>query len=768
MKSPSAALLLTGLLTLLVVAAPLFFDKSDFALDTSTRTLLAGDERADASYRRMQEMLDGLSLVCVLIEDEHLLSNEGVARIKALGDGLRSLPGVEDVKSLTHSWRPARNTEFTLDPSQFIQLKPMVPLEPTGEAEWERVERFVLDYPLARDLFISRDGQWALVLVTVERDLTTPGAVSVLETEVRVLLKPLQEDVGETHVLGFPFLEEEVRRSVREDARSAVSLAALLAALILIFTFRSAAILGAVMLFLAAGLAAIPMMLRWTGLSLNVYTVMLLPLTAGVQLTVLVHFFTAFQDHLRKGGGTGSAVRSALSLVFRPSCLALVTTSIGLLSLRVSDVGLMREFGLLGASVLILMSVITFVPLALLVWFSRREDDQAQVQVPETILRSTEMTVAESLLRWTGRHRRGIVVGALALVVACVPGVLALRTETRATEFLSPESPGREGLLRLDEHLGGVNVFHLEVDCELPGGAAAPESLEFLEDLRLYAESLPGVTNVYSYAMLLGLVNQLWTGDESGELHLPASPMLSQIFTSGLRALDWALLESFLDEEGRRTSVLVRTREMPGEDYLATLQSLMDFAERECPDGISLNAQRGIHDLVEMNQRIVKSQILSLGVCAVAIALAVALLWRSWRSAVLILLVNVPALGILGGLMGFAQVPLNSVTVMIAAVVLGIAVDDSIHWLAIHRRESRRTENADEVVRRTLVQKLKPMACTTGILVSGLLVLSLSRFPPLANFGLMSSVALLVSWISTALLLPSLVRRNSPPEADGG
>jgi hypothetical protein len=725
--------------------------------------LLAGDERADASYQRMQEMLDGLSLVCVLIQDEQLLSNKGIARINALGDGLRLLPGVEDVKSLTHSWRPARNPAFSLDPSQFIQLKPMVPLEPTGEEGWEQVRRFVLAYPLARDLFISRDGQWALILVTVERDLSTSEAVEMLEADVHTLLEPLQAEVGETHVLGFPFIEEEVRRSVREDARNSVLLAALLAVVILMLTFRSLAIVGTVMLFLAAGLASIPMMLRLTGLSLNVYTVMLVPLVAGVQLTVLVHFFTAFQEHLRGVGSTSAAVRSALASVFPPSCLALVTTAIGLLSLRVSDVGLMREFGSLGAGVLILMSVITFAPLALLMWFGRRAAGPIQPRTPERASPAPVTVVAEGLVRWTSRHRRGIVVGSLALVLSCVPGLFSLRTDARATEFLSPESPGREGLVRLDEHLGGVNVFHLELECALPGGAAAPESLEFLEDLRLYAESLPGVTNVYSYALLLGLVNQLWTGDESGDFNPPASPMLSQLFTSGLRALDWSLLESFLDEQGGRTSVLVRTHDMPGEDYLATLQSLMDFAERECPDGVSLNAQRGIHDLVEMNQRIVDSQISSLGVCALAIFLAVALLWWSWRAALLVLLVNVPALAILGGFMGFAEVSLNSVTVMIAAVVLGVAVDDSIHWLAVHRRESKRTDNPEEAIRRTLTYKLKPMACTTGILVSGLSVLSLSRFPPVADFGLLSSVALLVSWASTVLLLPSLVRRSSRP-----
>lgn len=769
MRTPNATLMITAALTLVAVLAPLAVDHGAPALDTSTKVLLSGDERAGASYERMRDMLEGQSLVCVLIRDEHLLSNEGIARIKTLGDGLQALPGIGDVKSLTHSWRPVRKTGFTLDPREFIGLKPMVPLGAIPEQGWVQVRRFVESYPLARDLFISRDGSWALLMVTVERDLSESAAVAALDADVRGLLAPVDEAVDEVHVLAFPFLEAEVRSSVREDVQRFAGLAGVAAAAILLLTFRSPSILAAVMLFLAAGLASIPTMLRITGVSLNIYSAMLVPLVAGLQLTFLTHFVSAFQERAREGAAAGPAARSALRLVARPSWIAVVTSIIGLLSLRACDVGLVKEFGTLGAGAVVVVSVITFGPLMLLA--SRGRGDAGTASPPDGSGDAEPTGVALTLATWTGRHRRGLLLGAGALVLACVPGALDLRTDVRATEFLAPDSPGRLGLARLDEHLGGVNVFQLELECALPGGAAAPETLQFLEDFRRHAEALPGVTNVYSYALLLGLVNQLWTGDEDGEPTPPSSPMLAQLFTSGLRMLDWALLESFLDEQGEKTSVLVRTRDMPGTEYLALLNELTDFAERMCPEGITLEVPRGVHDLIEADRRIVDSQLSSLGICAVSILLAVALLWWSWRAALLTLLVNVPALAVVGGLMGWAQMPLNSITVMVSAVVLGIAVDDSIHWLGFHRQERARGADPEEAVRRTLAHKLKPMACTTGILVAGLSILSLSRFPPVADFGLLSSAALLVSLASTMLLLPVLVRRVSGrggSEASGG
>ncbi len=789
-KRAQRALLITGLLTLVAVAAPLglrgLFSwtpsgeagqgaMNPLELDTSTEVLLSGDERAGAAYERVQAMLGGQTMVCVLLRDEALLSNEGIARIRGLGERLSTLPGVTDIKSLTHSWRPVRKQGFSLDPRELIGLKPMVPLEPIPEAGWAEVRRFVTAYPLARDLFISRDGSWALVMLTLERELAQPAQVAALKSDVQAVIDEslLAEAVQEVHVLGFPFIEAEVRETVREDVRAFAGSAAAGAAVILLLSFRSLALLGAVLAFMAAGLAALPLVLRLTGASLNVYTAMLIPLIAGLQLSILTHFVSAFQralresamaaaqepDHaVRPGAGRGAgnarqAAARALQLVSRPSGIALATSAIGLLSLLVCDVDIVREFGGLGAWAVVAVSLVTFLPLWLLARSADRGADRTLSPAPPCDA-SAAMT---NFVRWAGRQRLWLSAASLSLVVICLPGVLNLRTDVRATEFLNPDSPGRQGLARLDEHLGGVHVFHLELACGTAGGAAAPETLQFLEDLRHFAEEQPGVTNVYSYALIMGLVNQVWTGDESAELKLPATPLLSQLFTGGLRSLKWSLLDNFLDADGKRTAVVIRTHDMPGPEYLALLETFMAFAEEECPEGVSLDVQRGIHDILEADRRLVESQLQSLGLCVLAIFLAVALLWWSWRAAVLSVLVNVPALAVVGGLMSWADLPLNSITVMVSAVVLGIAVDDSIHWLGTYRRESRSTLGMKGAVARTMGHKLKPMICTTGMLVAGLSILTFSRFPPVADFGLLASAALLVSLASSLILLPALV-----------
>ena len=102
----------------------------------------------------------------------------------------------------------------------------------------------------------------------------------------------------------------------------------------------------------------------------------------------------------------------------------------------------------------------------------------------------------EGFVHAVSRSRRLYVLGSVVFVLACLPGVLVLRSDVRATEFLSEESPSRQGLAAQDEHLGGVNVFRIEVECAQDGGAWAPETLEF--------DTFNGLTNPYTYSDMTG------------------------------------------------------------------------------------------------------------------------------------------------------------------------------------------------------------------------------------------------------------------------
>jgi len=215
--------------------------------------------------------------------------------------------------------------------------------------------------------------------------------------------------------------------------------------------------------------------------------------------------------------------------------------------------------------------------------------------------------------------------------------------------------------------------------------------------------------------------------------------------------------ESIHDGESRRTTLFIRTRDMPAREYLAILERIVDFAEAERPDYVTIQGKSGLHSVLESDQRIVGSQVRSLLLCVGAVFTTLCLLWRSLRLALVAILVNVPALAAVLALHGYAGIPLNSVTVMVGAVVLGIAVDNGIHVLSFWQKERERFDDPGAGVHWVLAHKLGPMACTTALLVSGLSLFLLSSFPPLADFGKLSILALGVALASVVLVLPPLL-----------
>ena len=449
----------------------------------------------------------------------------------------------------------------------------------------------------------------------------------------------------------------------------------------------------------------------------------------------------------------------ALRHVLRPSAIAALTTAIGLLSLMTCDVGLVRDFGWLGAQSVLVCFGVTFLPAGLLSRFLQRGrgglPEQASLHASDRTERwMSRLTPLTSAL---ARHRKLVLGLALALVIAALPGLTGVRTDLRAIEFLSPESTARQSMTALDAHMGGMNLFELEIDCGAPGGIQEPRSLVFLQDLERFAASIDGVTNVYGYAQIYAMLNQIWQRDAPGSRTVPTDPVAIAPIAMVVHNQDFLFGESIYDADRRRTTIFIRTRDMPARRYLSILEEIVAFAEANKPEGVSVGGKTGLHSVLESDRRIVGSQIRSLLVCVAAVFTTLCILWRSVRLAMVALLVNLPPLAVVLALHGYAKLPLNSVTVMVSSVVLGIAVDNGIHLLSFWAKERGRFDDAGVALSWVLAHKLGPMACTTAVLVSGLSLFLWSNFPPLADFGTLSILALGTALISAVMVLPPLL-----------
>ena len=725
-RSTSILPLLAAAAFSLAILSPLFLHHAKrVEFDASLEVFFGADQRSRGSFEKLEEMMTQSVACMVLARFEGIFSNEGAQLVHELGESLLELEGVPRVFSLTRAERPVRAPGFSLDPSELVRFEPFLPRDGRSSEEWQAIAAKVTDYPWAKDLLVSEDGEWTMLVAEIERPLPDHAARAALREDVEAAVGPFRARVSELHVGGFPFIEREVRDEVVGDVtRFFVALPALLA-IVLLITFRSLQILAAVLCFETMGIGFLPVLVNLNGGSINLYTGILFPLVAGLQLTFLTHFFAALKWGLSRGHDFPAALRGALEHVIKPSLIAALTTVIGLLSLLACDVELVREFGHLGAQAVIACYVVTFLP----GWLLSRALAPAARSAAAAASPAVPASIPVSSLARFDRHRSHWLGIGLILVLSALPGWSGIRTDLRAIEFLSPQSEARQTVEAIDREMGGMNLFELEIDFGQPGAIQKLESLRYLERLERQALAIPEVTNVYGYAQIYAMLNEVWERESEGSRRVPDSPAAIALMGGIVHGQEFVFDESIYDDERRKTTLFLRTRDMPAERYLALLSDFVDFAEAEAPPGASVDGKSGLHSILESDRRIVRSQVRSLALCAAVVFLTLALLWRSLRMALCAILVNTPPLAAVLALHGYAAIPLNSVTVMVGAVVLGIAVDNSIHVLAFWREEGGSSGSAD-LLWSVLRRKLGAMLCTTAVLVGGLGLFLLSSFPP--------------------------------------
>lgn len=736
LRFPRTAL---GLAVLLSLFLAMQWGRLD--IHTETDVLLESDPRNQASFEKVMDILEKDVVLVVDLECRDVFSPECIRVIDRLSRAFRGQPGFVDVKSLTHSYKPVR------DGLGFS----MVPLVSAGTAdtkELEQLRHYALENPLLRNVMVSGDARHTVLTVTYRRDLSTPEAQAEFRREVEAVLAPFEKEGIRLHKIAFPLVEDEIRTQMVVDVRHFLLATGIFVVGVLAVAFRSPRLVLWILLSQGLALAILPAVIQWVGGGLNVFNLMVFPLVAGIHLTLLVHVASACLGAERDGKANPVAV--AASRVVQSCFFAALTTIVGLLSLGLSDLAPVRGFGMTAAAGIALVFGLTFGPgLSGLALLGRKRFSWKPAAWSAT---------AESWMRLPvrfGLRYRGLIQGVfLVLVVLMVLGLFRIRTDVKAVEFLDPASETRRTAELFNDVYGGINVVQIEFDSGRPNGVNQLSFLRYMESVQEFALAREGVSAAYSYPQLLALMNQIWEREAPGSLQLPDSPLLLNLFVLALKGTDYPFLRALCDSRFQTAYVVVRSPDMPAERYLAMLDRILQFAEARRPEGVRVSAAEGIHSILEANQRILRSQVRTAGMTVVIVGLVLAGLWRSARLPLLALAVNIVPVGGVLAVGAWVGIPLNAITVMVAAIAFGIAVDDSVHFITQWRHCRRLGQDSRTALEAACAVKAVPITVTSIILAGIFCLFQFSSFPPIRHFGALSGLAFLVAWAGVLILLP--------------
>ena len=728
----------------LLLTLPAIYALSGLESEDTYEGWFAPDDPVYRFYREFERRFADDDFFVIVFRDEKLFSRETLRRIAELTERVEELPYVREVTSLT-------SVEHLRGEGNALVVEPLVP-DPQ-RADPEIIRRKALAEPLYRGFLISEDGTTTAIFAELEGIYNTTQEKELYQ-KLRALVQEYEEKTGRRFYLGGHLvLDVAIMEASERDMRTFIPFTVGLLFLVLRGVFRRAS-------FAALAFVAVSLALLWTfglyagtGQKYNMMMSILPTIVLAIGIADAVHILVHYYEELARGHPRGEALRLTMRRMLRPCLFTTLTTGAGFISFLSSDIPVVRLTGLFAALGIGIAFVLTVLVLPAAVSFLKPPTQTAQRQSEGAFARFLE-SLGETALA----HHKLVLGGAVAVVLVGLWGASRLEAETLGLKWLRDDHPLQRSYAFIEENLTGLYNLELIVEGERDA-LRSPAVLRKLEELAAFALEQQGVRKTISLVDYVKRINQALHGDDPQHYRIPetareiAQALLLYEFSGGgeLRELVSG------DYSAGRLTVITDT--LPSRAYGALREALTDYAQEL---GLSVKATGTVVLVEAMLKKLTLSQIKSLALALVLITLLMVALLRSWKLGLLSLIPNGLPILLMFAVMGLFGIPLDAATSTVAGMALGIAVDDTIHFLTRFRREL----NTSGDYRRALVQTSRTVgqaiAFTSVILLAGFSVLLLGTFKGTIYFGLLIGLTMLFALVGDLVLLPVLLLRLRP------
>lgn len=555
-------------------------------------------------------------------------------------------------------------------------------------------------------------------------------------------------------------------------------------------------------------LTAVGMMLgfvSWLDWRLTVISSNFVALLLIIALSIIIHLVVRYREYQQASPDwtKKQLVIATVKFMALPCFYTAITTVVAFASLVVSNIRPVMDFGWMMTIGLVLALILAFLILpATLMLFPKGSVSKKKEGNAKPLTAYFAVAVQH--------HGRVILLISAFVFCMSIWGVSQLKVENRFVDYFHDTTEIHQGLKVIDNQLGGTVSFDILIDADQADNYVESESFangelsdsefdsfdddfdsdfsdgfdEFSEDpfseysdnvtsywmtvaglkkiewVHDYLESLPEIGKVQSLATLYK-VGQ----DINGNLNDFELALMQKALSNTIRDV---LISPYLSPDGKQTRITMRVIDTyPNLERAELLERIQTYIAENAPVKASDTRYSGLLVLYNnMLQSLFGSQILTLGAVFIAIFIMLALVFRSISIAAVAIVPNIVAAFAVLGAMGWMNIPLDMMTITIAAITVGIGVDDTIHY--IHRLKTELRVDGDYIaaMHRAHTSIGRAMYYTSIIIVFGFGIMVLSQFIPTIYFGLLTGVAMFAALMGALLLLPKLLLITKPIKVD--
>lgn len=549
----------------------------------------------------------------------------------------------------------------------------------------------------------------------------------------------------EFHLAGNGVLYEGLNDQTERDSAVFLTLSIVLMTVLLLAGLGRVTAVAAVLAAPLAATIATTSLVALSGKTLNVVMATLPALILVIGVADGVHVFLDWYRARRVAQPTNSSERKALAAdvlarMALPCLFTSVTTAIAFAALLSSRMAVVRDLGMFaGVGVLLAWVFVLVACGAALSWV----DVRPPARMPIDRLHEPLARLGRAVTR-----RPAFVVGAFAVALALLlVGAARIAVDTHTLELLPAGHEVRRDSDWIEENLGLYTPLEFVIT-SASGSVLEPDTRAAIDAWRERAEQRPEVERTFSGLDVLAL----------GGLRPAAPAEAAEAVLEGYRSATGDDLAAYLSPARDRVRVTALVPMGTARDFAATVDALRAAAPETLGSRASVEASGYLPLYVRIIDYTVASAITGLALAFAAVFLVLGALLRSWRLLLIAIPPNLFAVAAVFGFMGWVGVPLDIATATVGAIVLGIAVDDTVHLL--HRYGELRRRGSPEPAADALAETGPALVLTSAVLALGLGVLMAAGSLSVVYFGMVAAVAITAALIADVLLLPALLARR--------
>lgn len=706
-------------------------------------------------------------------EPNSVLTEKGLTLLHTMGEAALEAPlsnGIYSVNELPRrdAAGGVKAVMFGGRPAELITELPVTPVDV------ERVREQVHESIIVPGSLMSEDGSTVLLIVNLKpeyRDLEKlDGTLDALEETLRDQFAKAALGPGyELHIGGLPYIRMETVRFLKSEQLTFWPLVGLLYFVLMLLIFRRLSEAALPLITVGFATAWIVGLMAALGEHITIINNILPTLILVIGVTNAIHILMRVSDHQREQSSappdpvalekptsqasTREAVRQAIQDLGVPCLLTSLTSAIGFLSLVVAHSEVLRDFGWqVGLGIMMAYVGIIVVLPASRSFFTHPPASQASAQRFGAALESTLAAITRATLR----HPWRVLLTALAGLGIALAMSSQVAIDAKVLDAFPEGSKIHATNQLIEERLGGILPLEIQLTGPTPGYFEEGEALERVERLQRYIRSLDDVLNVTSLVDLVAEVR----GGTAARGDEPRAFTGAQIGGSLvlLRSYQAEALAQYAVEDMSQTRISIRVRDSGNQATLEMIEKIQAQAD-DILEGSPIEMRMtGTAYLSAMGlDTFVRDLFTSLATASVIIFLILTLFFRSLRVGFVSVLPNALPLAITVGLMPLMGYELNTTTVVVLPISLGLAVDNSIHFISRFRVELAIQPDLETAIHAAFSAAGKAIISSNLLLMTGFALLFLSDFEPTTRVAALTVTTIATALLAAILVLPSLL-----------